>query len=200
MTVRNAQRWGGVEMTAWTKTEERALKLLAQNIRPELVAGAVGVTPSAISQLISREDFANELATRKVTSLQSHNDRDAKYDSIEDKLIASFEQNMGLMMRPGELLRALQVVNSLKRRGVPSTETALQNTEVVQLSLPSVVVNRFEVNINNQVIKAGGQSVVTVQSHKMAELAKDVISIQLPKEVIEHGSNISNASAPSNGG
>ena len=96
------------------------------------------------------------------------------------------------MMKPMEIMKAMQVLNSMKRRRVPATDTALQKSEVVPLALPNIIVNKFTVNINNQVVKAGEQSLVTVPSHKMGLLASENIANEhkevkeLPNETTEN--------------
>lgn len=84
-------------LTTTTATEEKALALLGQGFDPSVVASACGVSPSRISQLLSREDFSESVALRRYEELQKNNIRDGKYDSLEDKLIEKLEGSLAMV-------------------------------------------------------------------------------------------------------
>lgn len=161
-----------------TSTEERALVLLGQGLGPETVAAAVGVSVSRISQLLSTADFAARVSELRFESLAKHNSRDSEYDSIEDQLIAKLKDLIPYMMRPMEILKSIQVINAAKRRGSSAPEAITSQQTVVQLILPQQIFQNFTTNINNQVIKAGSQDLVTVQSSNMAGLLNQMKGAQ----------------------
>lgn len=162
-----------------TSTESRALKLLGQGISPEVVASALGVTPSAISQLLSREDFATKVTELRYEGLVKHNSRDAEYDALEDRLLEKMKDLLPMMFDPLKVLRAIQVINGAKRRGAAAPDSTLAKQTVINLTLPVAIINQFKksgvgsdlvTNSNNQVIQAGGQDLITVQSSQMSQL------------------------------
>lgn len=160
-----------------SSTEERALALLGQGISPEQVAAAIGVSASFISQLLSNDAFKSLVADAKYQGLIRHNERDSRLDGLEDKLITKLDSSVDLMYKPMEIVRSLQVVNAAKRRGISSTENISGKQEVTQLIMPSVIVNKFSVNVvnvklnaANQVVQAGEDSLVTIQSGNMDSL------------------------------
>lgn len=174
-----------------SSTEERALVLLGQGISPEATAAACGVSVSRISQLLSGDEFSAAVATLRFTALQKHNAQDSEYDLIENELTAKFKQSIPLMMRPMEILKGLQVINSQKRRGSSAPESILEKQQVVSITLPSVVINNFtstniETNIHNQVTRVGDTDLTTMQagtllqSHKVSEELKTHEPIKLP--------------------
>ena len=152
--------------------EDRALKLLGSGISAEHTALTLGVTASAIAQMVSKEDFAIKLAELKYESLQKNNVRDGELDSMEDSLIKQLKSVMPMVMRPMELIRLFQIVNSAKRRGASNPEQITQKQQVVRLTLPIQIINKFQVNGQNQVIQVDDQNLVTVQSGQMSHLAK----------------------------
>lgn len=165
--------------------EERALALLSQGIDHNIVANAIGVSPGRISQLLSEEVFSTKLVELTYNSLIDASTRDKKYDSLEDKLIAKLESCLESMYKPFEIMRALQTINSAKRRGSLSPENLLPKTaETVSLNLPTHLMTIFapgsqvnvQVNIHNQVIKAGDQELITMQSGNIDGLAKTLKS------------------------
>lgn len=158
------------------QNKDRIKNLLGSGLSPELVASAVGCEPSFISQLMSDNDFAFEVAKIRAEDLESLQGRDKKYDSIEDLLLERLENVLPLMMKPRDILSALQVINSAKRRAADiinplgaGTKVVIQN--VVQLQLPEKVVQTFERNINNEVVSVEGKSLVAMPT---SELLKEM--------------------------
>lgn len=147
-----------------TATEERALKLLGSGVSPEQVASALGVTPARISQLLAEESFATQVADLKYKNLLQHSERDTKLDTLEDKLIGKIENLLPLIMRPLEAVKALQVVNGAKRRGAQGLSGATATQNIVQIAMPTQITQKFVTNIQNQVIQAGDQQLLTIQS------------------------------------
>ena len=168
--------------------ESRALSLLGSGVSAEQTAAALGCSPSRISQLLSADDFSSKVRELRFSALSAHSERDARYDSLEDKLATRLENFLPMLMKPMELVKSLQVVNSLKRRGHSSLDSIQQQQTVVSLQLPSIVVNKFVTNIQNQVIQAGGQELLTIQSSALLKEHKgeqDAKLLQLKNSVSE---------------
>lgn len=158
--------------TGRTPTELRALELLGTgSLSIDVVASACGVTPARISQLLSDPGFAEEVSAKRFASLQRHNKRDDSYDTMEDALIDQFRQVMPMMMRPAEILKGIQVINAAKRRGIASPETSAATGTVVTINMPTKIVQHFTTNIHNQVIQAGSQDLITMQSSQIDAIA-----------------------------
>ena len=155
-----------------TSTEDRALALLGSGLGPETVASALGVTVSAISQLLSDKEFAEKVAYARFQSLSAHNLRDTEYDSIEDALLEKLKNVLPMMYRPMEILKAITVINSAKRRGSSAPDQITQQNTVVNLVLPVQVVHKFTTNAQNQVVEAGQQQLLTMQSNSLLLASK----------------------------
>lgn len=155
-----------------TSTESRALELLGSGLPLETVASACGVSVSRISQLMSEQEFSQEVATLRFNALQKHNKIDNKYDALEEKLLGQLERGISMLFKPNEVLNAIRIVNAAKRRGSSAPEAVVQQQTVVNLVLPAQVVQKFTVNINNQVINAGEQTLQTIQSNTLMEQIK----------------------------
>lgn len=156
--------------TSLTRPEERALSLLGRGHEPGTVASAVGLSESRILELLADPDFANRVAEARFKNISSIDDRDTSYNDVEDILIERLKRTLPMLYKPAEVLRAIQVINSAKRRG---TQAPLQSTpkqEVVPLLLPQVLIQKFTVNSVNQVISAGGQSLITIQSSALNDI------------------------------
>jgi hypothetical protein len=156
--------------TTTSPTESRALTLLGQGLSPEVVAAAVGVSPSRISQLVSQPEFASQVAELRFKNLSKHNERDNAYDSLEDQLVEKLKDCLPFMMRPMEILKAIQVINTAKRRGSSAPESITNQQTTVSLVMPTQIIQNFTTNINNQVVRAGEQDLITVQSASLKDL------------------------------
>lgn len=167
-------------MATGTTTRARALELLGSGVGPEVTASALGVTVSAISQLLSEETFAAEVAELRFKSLQKHNLRDGKYDELEDDLIDRLRDCLPLMHRPMEILKAIAVINAAKRRGASAPEQITHQNTVINLTMPVQIIQKFQVNQHNQVISAGTQELLTIQSGSLLS--------KIPKKLSEKDS------------
>lgn len=168
---------------ASTSTESRALALLGQGLGPEIVASAIGVSVSRISQLLSDPQFLSRVSELRFANLAKHNTRDAAYDSMEDALIDKLKDCLPFMMRPMEILKAISVINQAKRRGSSAPEAITSQQTVVQLVMPTQILQNFTTNIQNQVVKAGTQELVTVQSASMDKLLKGAKNVGSPIQI-----------------
>ena len=173
-----------------TPTEERAITLLGSGATPEQVASACGVTVSRISQLLSDPEFTVAVADLRFHNLSQHNARDSHYDSLEDAALKKLEDLFPLMMRPMEVLKTIAVLNSAKRRGVSAPEQVTAQQTVVSIVMPTVIVNKFVTNVQNQVIQAGNQELLTIQS---GALLKEAQTRQVAALTLENKSELSNS-------
>lgn len=176
---------GGDEriQSAMGAAESRALKLLGSGCTPEVTATATGISVSRVSQLLSDPNFAAKVAELRFASVEKHSDRDQKYDDIEDQLVGMLKDVLPFLMKPMEIIRAIQTINGLKRRGSSAVEAIQNQQTVVSLLMPVQIVQKFTTNINNQVIQAGSQTLETVQSGSLLQAAKnkqDGLHAQLP--------------------
>ena len=164
----------------------RICDFLGSGLSPEVVSSAVGVQASYVSQLLSDEAFAGTVTALRLEKLQDKTDRDSKYDSLEDKLLAKMDNVIQFMTKPMDIVRALTLVNSTKRRGTPDDAgTTINNNAIITLVLPESLMPKFTSDINNQVVAVGGQTLVTMQSGgldamvaKRATLMQDTEKLQ----------------------
>lgn len=163
-----------------TSTESRALSLLGSGVQPEIVAASLGVSPSRISQLLSQPEFAAEVAELRFQSLNKHNERDQKYDHLEDALLERMKDSLPMMYKPMEILKSIQVVNAAKRRGASAPESITQQQTIVQLVLPTQIINSFQLNAQNQVVSTGQQDLITMQASTLLERNKKGTQNALP--------------------
>lgn len=168
-----------------SSTEEKAMHLLGTGIAPEQVASALGVTPSRIAQLLAEESFAVKVAALRYESLQSHNKRDGAYDTLEDKLLTKLERSLPLLIKPESILKAIAIVNGAKRRGQSAPQHVTNTQNVVQLIMPQIIAQKFTVNLDNQVIKAGEQELLTMPSGNLLKQVEEATTARIRGKVGE---------------
>lgn len=156
---------------------DKIKELLGNGLSNEIVATAVGVTPAYISQLMSNDDFASDVITLRTTTLAAATSRDRSWDGLEDTLLGMLadkvEQNM--IYKPGDILRALQVVNNAKRRGNTAQDSLVINQAVINLSIPTIMVNNYKKNSNGEVVEvtsSEGKTTTLVTMPAQALMAK----------------------------
>lgn len=178
-------------------TAERILQLLGQGFPASVVASSVGVSESYISQLLSQEEFANAVQERKFLSTQKHVQMDDKYDSIETKLLEKLEKSIPLIVRPGDITRTLQTINSAKRRSTPLAQGGNVVQTIVNLTLPTAILQKFVSNGNNQIVEVQdgtgkSETLVTASSGALERLSREASEIK-PAE-LSFGGNPGDAS------
>lgn len=182
-------------MSQNSQIEERALQMLGSGAPAHIVASALGVTESRISQMLAEETFAQQVQDLRFYNLQKHTKIDEKYLDLEDKLLEKLEKVMPLMSKPRDVLAAVQVINNAKRRGAQVSQESRVASQVVNLTVPVQIVHKYISNINNQVVEVqddtgGASSLVTATSGSLDRLAAEHL------DQIEGGQNESAAIAP----
>ena len=173
---------GKLATGATSPIQDRALKLLGAGIGTESVASALGVSPGRISQLLAEEEFSNKVADIRYQNMQKHNLRDSKYDDIEDKLLVKLESSIPLMFKPQDILKAVATINSAKRRGQASPDQIVSQQNIVNLVLPEIIAQKFTVNINNQVTRAGEQELHTMDASSLLKKIEKEEELKQGKE------------------
>ena len=164
---------------------ERALTLLGSGIQPETVAASLGVSASYISQLLSQEEFAAQVAELRFQNLQKHNARDNKYDTLEDDLLERMKDCLPLMYKPLEILKAIQIINAAKRRGASAPDTITQQQTIINLTLPTQIVNTFRTNSQNQVVSTGQTELITMQASTLLNKVKGNNHVDSGQKVLQ---------------
>ena len=163
----------------------KILTMLGNGLSNDIVATAVGVSASYVSQLLSEEAFAMQVTELRFNNLQKHTERDNSYDSIEDQLLDKMRDLLPMMYRPMEVLRAIQVINAAKRRGASAPEQVTINNTVINLNLPKHQMQRFIQNSQGQVVQAGEQTLLTMNSNALLNRVAQKTVAQQPESITQ---------------
>jgi len=164
----------------FTGNSARILELLGNGLSPEVVATTAGVSPSFISQLLSTEEFARQVTERRFNNLQEDTARDKRYGKMEDALLEKMEDLIPMMYKPMEILRAITVINGAKRRGASAPEMAHVNNTVINLVMPTKILQQFITNGNNQVVEvvSASSSAPALSSPPQQEERRTLVTMQ----------------------
>lgn len=157
--------------------KERAIELLCQGVSTSMVAEAVGVDPSYISQL--RAD--PEVAAKISEALSQHTLEDVKHDSLIDKCeelaLQRIEKTIAYA-NFGQTLAAFKILNSASRRqqkGGPGG--GLSTNITVNLTLPTAAIPAYTTNASNEIIEVEGRTMIAATAKSLdvilAERATD---------------------------
>lgn len=158
--------------------EDKAAEMLAAGISGATVASTLGCDPSYISQLLGRSDFKEKVSALKVARASAGMELDKLYDDTELVAAKSLQRMIPLIMKPQELLRAVEVLNKLKRRTSHDAVAGNQGTRIVNVILPPVAMTHFQVSANNEVVQVGENSMLTLPSHQFRQRVKEGTLIQ----------------------
>lgn len=153
-------------------TKEQIKSLLSGGCTQRQAALAVGVDESYVSQLMTGDErFANDVISARIVALKDQSARDGQYDLLEDKILKKLNDQLSMIVNPDRLVRMLSVVNGAKRRGAQQQDNG-QNiavTNVINLSLPAAIVNRYRTNTSNEVIEVNEQGMVGMPASALME-------------------------------
>lgn len=169
-----------ISLKQYSGIAARALELLGNGLAADVVASALGVSPSYISQLLSDEDFASQVLGRRFEAQAAAKALDDKYDRIENSLLDALEEKLLYLHKPSEILRAVQIINAAKRRGTYTHDAnSLPTNQVVSLTMPVKIVNNFLTDMSRQVVGVSSstvpnqtKSLVTIQSNNLDTLVQ----------------------------
>lgn len=145
--------------------------LFSKGVTPIEISRALGITPGAVTQLMAHPDVAPQISEIRAAQIARSSALDARYDSLEEKLVTQLEKSVALILKPQEIAKTIVMINGLKRRGAAhAPELGPQNQ--VTLQLAPQILQRFVTNTHNQVVSVGGQTLITMQSSNIPKLAE----------------------------
>jgi predicted transcriptional regulator len=134
------------------------------------IADALGVTQSAVSQVI------NAYNLREVAAKNSKFESiDTKLNSIEEAILTKLEKSVKFVEDPMKLTRILTAVNGAKRRSLAEGNSLpTDGARLVQLNLPERMTLTVNLNANNEVIGVNGRDLLTANPVKVLDAAREV--------------------------
>lgn len=172
-----------------TQIQQKVQNYLLAGISPARIADLTGASPSYISELLGQSDFLQAAKDAQAEAYLAARERDARLDTIEDTLAEKVQtmtaNPLTFLDKPLEAVRALQMINSLKRRttafGTPEDDLVGAQRTVVKLTMPVAIINNFTVaqddvkmDSKGNIIEVQDVPFVTIQSTQLEQLAQTV--------------------------
>lgn len=142
--------------------KDQAKKLLSRGLPQSVVANAIGCTESYISQLMADESFAAEVNAARIASIEKDAGRDDVLNEIEDALALKLSKSLAFIIKPQDITRTLQVVNQLKRRDAGINANLQQQSQIVNVNLPAIIMQNFIRNQQGEITEVDGRSMATL--------------------------------------
>jgi hypothetical protein len=147
--------------------KDKIIELLGRGIPATQVAAAVGCDDSYISQLLSDEDIAQQVAQLRATHFSGYIEQDDRIDSAEEAALAKVSSLIPFITRPAEAVRVFSVLNAAKRRAIEQQST-VPVAQTVTLDLPEATRVQLTVTHDKQVIEIAGKSLTTMPAKSLA--------------------------------
>lgn len=176
-------------------TAGRILKYLCAGCNEVQAATACGVDPSFVSQLKQEPEFVEQIAEALRKSLVDAKEIDDNYNEIEKVAAKKLRDLMGYMQSPDQLLRVAKFANEAKKKLTPvgaMNGEQVSDIAPVRLMLPTILVQQYIVNPNQEVVKVGETNLTTLNSKSMETMVRKhretvLIESKPEKEVIPNG-------------
>lgn len=154
--------------------KENILQLLASGLRPADVARELGISEGYISQLLKDKEFASALHQMQLARASALIEHDKKLDSLESTLANKAEELAPFLTTPGQVFKALQIVNGLKRRAPAAVDSNSEAAAIVQISLPPQLFKTFNITLDslNNIQAVDGREMKTLEVHDVVRLAE----------------------------
>lgn len=156
-------------------TEEKVFTLLCQGLDASVVASTLSLSQSFISQLLSRDEFRAEVAKVRLLAKQKFISRDTLLEEAELMALEKLKKTLPLVVKPSEVARIYQILNSSKRAlsttaATPSDSPTLQQ---VTINLPKNASVSFRLSHDTaQVIEVEGRSMAPAPKATIDSLAE----------------------------
>jgi hypothetical protein len=151
--------------------KDQIKEMLGRGIPAVNIASAIGVTEGYISQLLSDQNFAMDVAAIRTADLTKNIDIDAKWDEYESRLLEKLGELINFFTKPKDVLEALRIINSAKRKsaGIPAAQ-GQQTGRTIALNLPVTIINHYKINMQGGVVEVEGRSLRAMDSKNLLSL------------------------------
>lgn len=151
--------------------KDQALALLSQGLKQSVVASALGVEESYVSQLLTDEDFAAELAQKKKELSVADVAYDTKLDRATEDALDRIETKLPFANLQ-QTLQAFKVLDGAKRRKERGTPGAENAGVTVNILLPTVIAPRYLQNQSGEIVEVEGQTMLSATPKNLEELVQ----------------------------
>jgi len=154
-----------------TGMELRAKEMLSAGLPATAVAARLGVTDSAISQMLNNPDFAEAVEAARLEATAEDQKFDSKLEETESQAL----DNIAAKIRFGNLqqsLQAFKVLNGARRRKDGASSAVQQIGNAVQINMPTVLMPVYVLNGRSEIVEVDGKTMVSASPKRMEEISR----------------------------
>lgn len=151
--------------------KDKVCRMLSKGMKAADVAAIVGCEQSYIAELFQEEEFQLKVMTARVAAAEAHVEHDVNIDALESKILKQLDKSLAWCMKPEVLMKAFQILNGAKRRSDVGDVSNSANVQVVNLSLPTVIVAQIKINNSGRVVQIDDRELVTLDNNSFEKLA-----------------------------
>jgi hypothetical protein len=166
-----------------SRTVQYIQDALARNFQPEQIAMGLGISPSAVSQLISTHNIKVGGHSKKSADL------DDAFDDLEALAAKKLKTALAVCeLDPLKLSIVLSRVNGLKRRSQGEGQGVLGGAQaaLVQLQLPENLSKSVNVIVSprNEIVEIEGRTIATIDKQNLVKMSHARLdNLFTPKDV-----------------
>jgi hypothetical protein len=167
-------------------TKQLLLGYLGAGVSQRDAAQAAGVSEAYVSMLLKDdEEFAAKVQEKRTVISARNVAIDELADATQHAALQRLRLVVGYSSSISELTRAVQVLDSMKRRTAPTTaQDALAAEGLVRISLPRGMVGRFAIAVDttNKVVQVGAQTMVAASGPQLDNMAAKEVRYDYGRE------------------
>lgn len=154
-------------------TREKIIAMLGHGVPQVVVADAVGVTESYISQLLEREEVRAEVLAAKSDKLQAYLETDAGIEDSERKALRLISKKLDSpLVSLTDATKTFAVLNAARKKSeVGAAGTSVGAVDMVTFILPRAAKVMIQINSDNQVTEVDGRTTAPLPSRALPGLA-----------------------------
>lgn len=154
-------------------SKAQIISLAESGLTQAQIAERCGVSISYVSQVLGENSLKARVLQAQLDLLDDRTKRDAKYDEIEDTLLARLKESLPGIYKPQDILRSLVAINKAERRGATSQQLAeianKKETSIVALELPERLRLKITKSASREVVSVNNRSLITKDSRVLLQ-------------------------------
>lgn len=163
------------EVKIYTGVAARILNILCSGCTESEAAMAVGVSEGYIRALKTEPDFISQIKKKLTENVERAVEIDENYAEMERLATNRLKTYLPLVSSPRDLMAIAAFANSAKKKtsiaGMHS-EKGSENAKTVQILMPTVILNNFSMNPNNEIVAVDGRELTTLNSASINSVVK----------------------------
>jgi predicted transcriptional regulator len=150
----------------------KLVELAARDIPQTKIAKALGVTESAISQVLANERIVSAIADRKAEIAIVELDAITSIEAINAGLLGKIEDLIYGSDSLGEVVRAYETMSKLQDVKKATTSETVDGIKSIAQQVPQFIINNLNIQLNqrNEIISVDNRPMVTMPTIKVHRL------------------------------